>query len=96
MIATFESPGKLYPIAASLLFCATREFLKWQTPVVAASELLSAIALVLRARIFPRFTPTPSTLANQHTVSITVESVALRNGMLVCRQNEFSSCKGGY
>ncbi|MGA3176980.1 MAG: hypothetical protein ABSE19_06490 [Candidatus Acidiferrum sp.] len=42
--------GKLYPSSASLLFRATQELLKWQTPVVAASELLAVLALVLRAR----------------------------------------------
>jgi len=46
-----ESPGKLYPSAASLLFWATRELIRWQTPVVAASELLAMLALLLRARI---------------------------------------------
>jgi len=43
-------PGKLIPSSASLLFWATREFLKWQSPVVAASELLAMLALALRAR----------------------------------------------
>jgi len=47
---TLELPGKLYPLSASLLFRATQELLKWQTPVVAASELLAVLALVLRAR----------------------------------------------
>jgi len=47
-----ELPGKLYPIAASLLFRATREILKWQTPIVAASEFLALLAVLLRARLF--------------------------------------------
>ncbi|MGB2676552.1 MAG: hypothetical protein WAN12_05660 [Candidatus Acidiferrum sp.] len=47
---TLDLPGKLYPSSASLLFRATQELLKWQTPVVAASELLAVLALVLRAR----------------------------------------------
>jgi hypothetical protein len=45
-----ESTGKLVPSSASLLFRATQELLKWQTPVVAASELLAVLALALRAR----------------------------------------------
>jgi hypothetical protein len=47
---TFALPGKLIPSSASLLFWATKEILKWQTPVAAASELLAILALVLRAR----------------------------------------------
>jgi len=50
VISTLELPGKLILYSASFLFWATREFLKWQTPVVAASEALTAFALVLRAR----------------------------------------------
>ncbi|MGB8494768.1 MAG: hypothetical protein WCE53_10245 [Candidatus Acidiferrum sp.] len=50
MTFTRDLPGKLYPSSASLLFRATQELLKWQTPVVAASELLAVLALVLRAR----------------------------------------------
>jgi len=42
--------GKLYPSSASLLFRATQELLKWQTPVAAVSELIAVFALVLRAR----------------------------------------------
>jgi hypothetical protein len=45
-----EIPGKLYPSSASLLFRATQELLKWQTPVVAASELLAVLALIVRTR----------------------------------------------
>ncbi|MFI5097807.1 MAG: hypothetical protein ACHQT6_07520 [Candidatus Acidiferrales bacterium] len=50
MTFTLELPGKLISSSASLLFRATQELLKWQTPVVAASELLAVLALVLRAR----------------------------------------------
>ena len=50
MIFALELPGKLYPNAASLLFWATQKLLKWQTPIVAASELLAVFALFLRAR----------------------------------------------
>jgi len=45
-----ELPGKLFPPAASPLFWAAQELLKWQTPVVAASELLAVLAMVVRAR----------------------------------------------
>jgi len=45
-----ELPGKLLPSSASLPFWAAQELLKWQTPVVAASELLAVLALVARAR----------------------------------------------
>jgi len=47
---TFALPGKLIPFSASLLFWATKEILKWQTPVAAASELLAILALAMRAR----------------------------------------------
>jgi hypothetical protein len=60
VISTLELPGKLILYSASLLFCAVREFLKWQTPVVAASELLAAFVLVLRAR-FSHGAPKPAT-----------------------------------
>ena len=46
-----ELPGKLFPCSASLFFWATQELLKWQTPIVAASELLALVALALRARV---------------------------------------------
>lgn len=51
MTFTLELPGKLYPSSASLLFRATQELLKWQTPAVAASELLAVLALVVRTRL---------------------------------------------
>jgi len=47
---TCALPGKLILSSASLLFWATKEILKWQTPVAAASELLAILALALRAR----------------------------------------------
>ena len=50
MTFTLELPGKLIPFSASLLFWATRELLRWQTPIVAASELLAVLALALRTR----------------------------------------------
>jgi hypothetical protein len=43
--------GKLYPSSASPLFWATQERLNWQSPVVAANELLAVLALVLRAAV---------------------------------------------
>jgi hypothetical protein len=46
----FELPGKLISHSASRFFRATQELLKWQIPVVAASELLAVLALVLRNR----------------------------------------------
>jgi hypothetical protein len=45
-----ELPGKLFLCSASLFFWAAQELLKWQTPVVAASELLAVFALTLRTR----------------------------------------------
>jgi hypothetical protein len=52
-----ELLGKLFLPAASLLFWAAHELLKWQIPVVAASELLGVLAPVARTRFLQ--TPTP-------------------------------------
>lgn len=57
MTFALELSGKLIPSSASLLFRFTQEFLKWQTPLVAASELLVAFALMMRARLMQTARP---------------------------------------
>jgi hypothetical protein len=42
--------GELYLIAASLFLVLQKELLKWQYPVLAASEKLAALVAVFRAR----------------------------------------------
>jgi len=56
--SALELPGKLIQYSASLFLRATQELLKWQTPIVAASELITLLAMALRTRILQ--TPAPS------------------------------------
>ena len=58
MTSALELPGKLIPYSASLFLRATQELLKWQTPLLAASELITMLAIAVRTHILQ--SPGPS------------------------------------